>query len=324
MHDDWGRSAHARAATSGLYTAQRSRAGGESCERCHAPLADADATRQLQHEGVGCVGCHLVQDVDEVGGGRYRANVGDNVMYGSICDAKNHYFHKMGCSPLHEEARFCGACHQLRRELPEGSLAVYTEYEEWAAGPAAAKGIGCQECHMPSETVAVAEGEAVRPGVGHHGFLGLTRDLRRRALRLEAKASGKGRVRVEVAITNEGAGHRVPSGSPERRLVLRARTLGNDGREIGRAERTFGRRLVDAAGQAAPFWTAVRVAADERIAPGETRRETFELDGSSAGVVHVEVLWRAADPEVVSGLGIPAIPEELMAETRLPIEAEGP
>jgi hypothetical protein len=322
MLEDWRGSAHARSTQSPLYLAMR-RHGGDGCERCHAPLSQHDTTGQLAREGVGCEGCHLIHDAEAArAGGVYAANHKDNVMYASICDAKNHYFHKMGCSPFHEEARFCGACHLMYRPLASGeSIPVYTEYEEWAAGPAAAEGMDCQVCHMPSETVAVAEGEAARAGVGHHGLLGLSGRLRGRALTLAAAVSGRERLRVAVTLTNSGAGHRVPTGSPERRLILRARTVDADGREVARGERRYGRRLVDAEGRPSPFWSAVRVAVDDRLAPRESREEIFELVAPSKGEVRVEAVWLAADPEVVAGLTEVVPAQEVMAEVRVPFGA---
>ena len=69
----------------------------------------------------------------------------------------------------HTEAELCGSCHWWE---PKG-VPVFTEYADWKAGPAAAKGAPCQSCHMPKERAAIATGSPVRAGVPHHGLLGL-------------------------------------------------------------------------------------------------------------------------------------------------------
>ena len=87
----------------------------------------------------------------------------------------------MGCSPEHKQAELCGTCHWWE---PKG-IPVFTEYADWKAGPEAAKGTPCQDCHMPKERAALATGSPVRTGVPHHGLLGIAKDLRTRALGLE-------------------------------------------------------------------------------------------------------------------------------------------
>jgi hypothetical protein len=130
---EWRRSAHARAASEPLYQAMRAEPGAEGCDRCHAPLAAAlgpgDA---VTAEGVTCDVCHTIDRV-ELGqkGAIFALRLDGNVKFGPLCDARDQYFHRMGCSPLHREAIFCAACHTHR----EGDLPVYTEYQEWRDGP---------------------------------------------------------------------------------------------------------------------------------------------------------------------------------------------
>ncbi len=314
MAAEWGASAHARAARSPLYRALRERAGDAACDRCHAPLA------AIADEGVGCEVCHGIRAVEAARpGGGFTLAVTD-VKRGPLCDAKATPAHRAGCSPLHGESLVCGGCHLGYR----GELPVYTEYEEWAASAFPALGIRCQDCHMPTSEAEAARG-GPRRDVPHHGLLGDDGALRRRALTMRAwLADAGGALRVDLALNNEGAGHSVPSGLPERRVVVRARVLDGAGREVAREERALGRVLVDGAGREAPSWAAARVASDERILAKATRMISFTLAGADAGEVVVEVAWQPFAPSIAARLGVAAPPEEPLLEARFRYGARRP
>lgn len=327
MRGEWKTSAHARAATAPGYLAARDQVGSRAreCDGCHAPLAvylGADDPAAL--EGVTCDVCHNIKEVAMTESrGRFDLQVYDMVKYGPLCDADDHYFHRMGCSELHSESELCGACHQL--VVPGASdtpLPVLTTYADWKAGPYAADGITCQVCHMPGVRAPVAEGSEPRGNVPYHDFFGGPEPLRQRAISLDVTVTGTGEaIAVDIAIGNARAGHYVPSGLPARRLLVRARMMAEDGEVLASEERWLGRTLVDASGAEVPFYRAVRVAADTRIAPRSQRREQVSLSTPSAGVLHVEVRWRAYAPAIVEALGLTEVDDELMAEVRIPIGA---
>jgi Cytochrome c554 and c-prime len=307
MYDEWEVSAHARAMTSPTYQAAVLAAKDPTCDRCHAPLGVATGRDIVSTEGVTCDVCHTLRDpVASASGGSFRLAIDDMVKYGPRCDLKDHYFHRMGCSPEHAEAVICGSCHWWE---PKG-VPVFTEYADWRAGPAART--PCQGCHMPTERAPLAVGSPVRAGVPHHGLLGRASELRQRALALgvASRADGAdGGLVVAVTLTNASAGHHVPAGLPERRIVVRV-TVGD---EI--QVRELGRVLVDAAGTEVPFWRATRVARDSRIAPGATWHEAFVFRAPGPAVV--EVLYRAMSDVLARELGLVDIADELMVKTHV-------
>jgi hypothetical protein len=298
--DEWRGSAHAHSASSPLYVAMRKTTRDTTCEACHSPLTAVLAPLDpVVPEGITCDVCHTIRDVTPgVPGQRFAMHLQDAVKYGPLCDAENHYFHRMGCSPLHEESRFCGACHQYRRITASGSdLPVYTEFDEWRSSPAAARGQTCQGCHMPTSWAPAAVGSPRKRLLPRHTWLGLNGRLRFRALRADAAIEvSADKIRVAVTMVNHGAGHSVPTGSPERRLILR--TLLVDGQGTAHAEdaRPYGRFLVDADGKPAPFFEASRVQRDNRLRAGEERIENLELPMNKAWRLRIEVLWRRCDP----------------------------
>lgn len=327
MHDEWKTSAHARAATGPRYLRMREHAGaaGAGCDDCHTPLAKHLPPRALAiAEGVTCEACHNIKAVTvRNAGAGYELSLG-RVKYGPLCDAKDHYFHRMGCSPLHAEATLCAGCHLYYRPLPGGGeLPVFTEYEEWREGPYQAR--ECQSCHMPGARAEVAEGAGVRESVGHHGWLGAKGDLRARALAASATVTAVGsKLRVDVRVENVGAGHHVPTGLPERRIVVRATALAAGGAAHATAEQAFGRILVDAAGKPAPFYAAVREAADERIPPKQARKIRLELDAPEAGELRVEVIWRPLAEEIRTQLAIQDAGEVPLLRKTVAIKARRP
>jgi hypothetical protein len=323
MRDEWEGSSHSQAAVAPAYVAMKAQSvDGDACDECHAPLAIySDAKASAVREGVTCDVCHTIQDV-EMGPERasFTLAVHDMVRYGPLCDAKEHYFHRMGCSPLHQSAELCSSCHQLQITSPSGeAIPVFTTYSDWKAGPYAADDTPCQSCHMPGEVASVAEGEPERDGVPHHSFFGKERDLRQRAVTMTVTAKADGpKIAVTVTIDNSGAGHFVPSGLPARRLILRARTVGPNG-DVDAVETVYGRILVDEGGREVPFYRAVRVQADTRIGPNKTAESTVQLNAPDSGELVVELVWRSIAHSVADVVSLPLseVTDEVMSSASI-------
>lgn len=318
MEREWKTSAHARAAQTPVYQAMRSRADSASCDRCHAPLlAVTDPSEPAAQEGVSCDVCHTIAELTpKRSGAGFALRVHDNIKYGPLCDAKDHYFHRMGCSPLHLDSTLCAGCHLLYLPGRGGQeLPVFTEYEEWSQGPYPSMGIHCQGCHMPEETAEVAVGSPQRVGVAHHGFLGREGTLRREAIQLRVAVAGnQNELHVQVRLRNTGAGHKVPTGFPGKRLLLRVRTLDQAGQELNRSERTYARILVDDRGSEVPFFSATRLALDNRLAPDEARTESFDLVGPAAGKLHIELVWRGVS-DMAANISAEPRTDQVLRET---------
>jgi hypothetical protein len=315
MFDEWEVSAHAKAVSSSFYKASVAAAKDGTCDRCHAPLAKVSPRDIVVGEGVTCDVCHTLREpMPTTDGGSFRLAIDDMVKYGPRCDLKDHYFHRMGCSQEHREAPLCGTCHWWE---PKG-IPVFTEYADWKAGPAAAKGTQCQDCHMAKERAAIATGSPVRQGVPHHGLLGIAQDLRKRALGLDVTVKDDaGALAVTVTVHNNNAGHAVPAGLPERRIVVRVRAVDAAGAEVAQASRALGRVLVDASGNEAPFWRAAKVGSDTRIAVGGSWQDTFKLAAANIGTVEVDVVYRGIADAVAKELSITEIEEQPMASAKI-------
>lgn len=318
MFDEWEVSAHASSVDSKFYEASVAAAKDATCERCHAPLAKVAPRDVTVSEGITCDVCHTLREpMPSAAGGQFRLAVDDMVKYGPRCDLDDHYFHRMGCSKEHREAALCGSCHWWE---PEG-LPVITEYADWKAGPAAARGEPCQHCHMPKERAEIATGSPVRSGVPHHGLLGITADLRQRALALEVTAKRDADALAVVVRLANHAGHAVPAGLPERRVLVRVRVRDASGAEIAGETRELGRVLVDAQGHEAPFWRAAKLSEDTRIAAGGAWQDEVTVAAAERGTLEVDVVYRGMSDAIAKELAISEIEEVPMvsAKLRLPV-----
>jgi len=301
----------------------------QECARCHQPLlGQAPPSEPAVAEGVTCDVCHTMREV-EPGASRstFVLDVSNNVKYGPRCNLEAHYFHDMGCSPLHETAEQCAACHNWKRTLASGAeLPVLTSYADWLASPYPGEGKQCQDCHMPGQSAILAEGSPEREDVPHHGLLGAEGQLRKRAVGLSAHVEDAGpAVKAAITIINRGAGHYVPTGLPARRLVLRVSTRASDGSVVKEREQSFGRILVDDEGNEVPFYAATRVADDSRIGPRQERVVEVLLDAPRAGELRVELIWRPFSPAIAKALALAEPPaDELLAVLTVPLSAPSP
>ncbi|EYF06807.1 hypothetical protein [Chondromyces apiculatus] len=323
VHGGWSESGHAQSNQGALYTAMRRQSEPAACDPCHAPLRMVLPPGDvLAEEGVTCDACHTLKDV-AVGGPRATLTLAltDDVRWGTLCDAQEHYFHKTGCAPLFKESRLCAGCHRWSMTMPSGkSLEVLMEYTDWLTSPAAAAGTTCQGCHMPPMRGEVATGWTGRTSVHGHDLLGKGGSLRRNAVKLKVQVhvDGGQEIRAEVDLTNTSEAHAAPTGFPGRQLALEVTLLDAAEGKLARAARVYGRVLVDGAGQEVPFYEAHAQASDNRIAPGATRREAFSFQVGAAAAVRARVVWRAMSPTIAAKLGLP-VEEQVLAEVLTPL-----
>lgn len=321
----WATSAHASSDRSPIYRAMREASGRDDCDRCHAPLrAWVQGDERLVAEGVTCDVCHTLREVKpDRHGTALELDLASAVRYGSLCDAKDHYFHRMGCAPLFSRSELCGGCHLWTTHTSAGSeLDVRTTYADWHSGPRAATNPTCQGCHMPAVVGEVAVGWVTEAEVSDHGMYGPGDELRGRALELGLTIVPEDqRLRVELEVTNAGAGHRLPTGLPGRRIVVRANAIGVEGVPIASEERIYARILVDGSGLEAPFYAAQRVASDTCLAPYEARHERLWLPRDGVVEVRVEVFEHPISATIAKAIGVSVPAPILLTSARAEVRA---
>jgi hypothetical protein len=257
-------SMHAQAFDDPLFQREWSRGRQAWCVRCHAPLA-RDAGDPRVHEGVGCASCHVVDGVIVSRASRGGAP------------------HATRTEPRFSEAAQCGTCHEFDFPARAGRAEqLQRTLSEWRAG---GRDERCIDCHMP--TLADDGSHALR-GPRDPELLSDALDVR-----VEAARRGSDIV-VRAALGVHGAGHAVPTGDLNRRLVFRAWASGAAPVEMEMA-RLFDR---DEDGDAVEI-------ADQRVLPGTDRRLEARLRPRGAVTrVHWSLRWYALAADATSDLDV--------------------
>ncbi len=289
--EGWKASVHSQAMESRLFQDALQMADNDFgararrvCLGCHAPTlkvtGDWSLVDKVTWEGITCDYCHSIRSVNIKDGNPEAVVEYSNVMAGPWKDVTSPA-HGTAYSSLHTSSLLCATCHQYKNSL---GFAVLSTYTEWEKGPYAAKNIGCQSCHMYQVEGAVVDPRVKQTGVheinlhqmpGSHSLTQLNK-----AIRGQLKVTHQGgELHVEVDVTNQGAGHMVPTGSPLRKLILQVHAVPFTGKPY-EAERDFTRVVADKNGKVLDredlvFIKSAKVVSDTRIPPGQTRKETF-------------------------------------------------
>jgi hypothetical protein len=200
------------------------------CNGCHAPLAflagDVPPKRPTENtranEAVTCDLCHTITGFvgDEpvnfnwaVSPGKVKQGPRPGVV------SPHHETHE---NPFLRTAELCGTCHNEKN--PWG-LYVKSTHLEWKDGPHGKAGIVCQECHMPPAPGRSASMGSQLPNMRQHLFHG-AHDPGKLAGVAEVRIHPETReaepgdtVKLTAVVVNAKAGHKIPSGSAEERVL---------------------------------------------------------------------------------------------------------
>lgn len=291
-HAEWQTSVHAQAWVDPQYQAEIGKSGNRwLCLNCHTPLlrqqdlwpsglvgGDVELPvlapnpafdDQLRDEGITCAACH-VRDGAIAGPGSGGAAP-----------------HPVVVDPDLRSGALCRRCHDVQVVYPGKSFVCTFETGlELDAGSWAAEGATCVTCHMPVGRRAAAVGGPERE-VARHWWRGAgipkfadgpypPPEANRFGLELGLVIEGDEAV---VTMTNAHAGHRLPTGDPERWVQVDVRFLDQAGAELG--NHTLEVR------QEWAWEVPPRKVADNRLAPRESRETRLALP---AGAVTVEAV----------------------------------
>ncbi len=200
------------------------------CIGCHAPLAflagdippkpPAEGTRA--NEGVSCEICHNITGSTEKEpyNFSYTIEPGD-IKRGPRKDGESGA-HEIQYSEFTTSPELCATCHD--EQSPYGAW-VKSTYREWKEGPYGREGVRCQDCHMYHAPGKSSEDGIERKDIAHHTFHGShvpgklagAIDI---ALYCEEDGIAPGKeARFRAELFNGKAGHSIPSGSAEERML---------------------------------------------------------------------------------------------------------
>lgn len=257
------------------------------CLACHAPTTqftkDFEIRQEITSEGITCDFCHTLKDVKLAKQGLHELKIETGLVKWGTHGQEKAPNHEVAASKLYQDSLICAGCHEYVN--PKGVVVLGT-YSEWSAGFYRKQGTPCQRCHMPisrQEEGYLTEGGLIaRKEINLHDIAGGSSVPQLKKMLKVGIASVErlgGRVRVVVEITNHGAGHRIPTGLPTKRLVLTLKATTAQGKSFV-AERSYRKVLLNERGEEITrdvdaFLNAARLSSDNRIEPKETRREEF-------------------------------------------------
>ena len=291
IEEGWKQSAHSQAVESRLFLdamklaeADYGASARKTCLSCHSPIAvesgDMALVKKVSWEGITCDYCHSIRDVT-LGGSNPKATVDYSLVKSGPWKDVTSPAHGTVFSAVHTSALICASCHEYRNAQ---GFAVLTTYSEWSKSEYGAKNQSCQSCHMYQVAGNVVDPRVQRTtqvGINLHQIPGShSMQQLEKALHAELSATHEGgRLRIVVEVTNRGAGHSVPTGSPMRQLILEVRADPYGGTTI-RDRRVFRRTVADAKGatierESQAFVKGAKEVSDTRIPPGASRKEVF-------------------------------------------------
>lgn len=305
IYNRWKDSIHAHAMDDPIFNtaynlAYRKTAGAAKniCLPCHAPTVrftgDFDEKLPMTKEGISCDFCHTVKAVDLKASDPYIKEIG-LVKRGPFKDGKDlKGKHEIAFSELHKTAEFCAGCHEYKSQ---NGVSIIGTYGEWKEGPYPAKGKQCQDCHMPAIMGQIVAGSDTSPKktinehnlLGGHSLMQLKKAVDVKVVNINV---GEARTEVMVDISNMGSGHRVPTGTPTRRLILNVEISGSEGR-VFREKIAYEKVLADMDGKELKDESEVmlggpmQIIKDNRLKPGETRREVFTFYATGSKLKNV-------------------------------------
>jgi hypothetical protein len=263
--EEWRSSMHAYAADDPVFLAMNARgqretggALGDFCVKCHAPMAVRDglttdglnlAELPQAYKGVTCFFCHTAEAVEGEHNNPIRL-ANDLVMRGGFGDAVENGVHATGYSPLLDRRRpessaMCGSCHDIVTPAGVHLERTFLEYRESIFPRLPGFPLSCGNCHTPGREDVVADFDGVPLRLRHeHTFPGFDtaitdwpgKALQREHIERDFAALLSRKVchnpagnKIEVRLTNIGAGHMFPSGAAQdRRAWVELRAYAGD------------------------------------------------------------------------------------------------
>ncbi len=247
-------------------------------------VANPNFDRRMQEEAITCATCH----------------VRDGVVVGPFGDTRAP--HPVKKDPALLSSEVCLQCHQANATLDDVALAcVFDTGLEHASTEPSKKGETCQSCHMPEVHRALSNFPPTLPRMGRRHFFGgclipkkpeFESDMKRmRAFYVDGftvewkdppkQFAPATKSTVRFVIKNAKAGHMLPTGDPERFILVDAKVKTANGEILASKLERIGTVYE---------WNPVKKISDNRLKPGEERVIEFEFNAPEEGDLTLELV----------------------------------
>ncbi len=256
IYDEWKTSMHAQAFTDPFFQAYWKKDRQVwVCLNCHTPLENQQPTliqdiprgrvekavqiqnyrydSDYQQEGVTCAACH----------------VRDGVIWGPYDDSAAP--HPTRYDPSFRTTQVCYRCHNVVSGPTQfynvGPCGTYAEAEgEFFIKE---RGFTCQSCHMPEVQRPVAKDSPIRYGRKHLWRGGHDPDMIQKAIAVQVRADPSSpdpgdKVTLTLTLINAGAGHKIPTGDPDRFFTVDFIVKDSAGNMVEQQTNTMGRWIL--------------------------------------------------------------------------------
>jgi hypothetical protein len=263
------------------------------CIRCHVPVStlngDVEFKEEITREGVTCDICHTAKTLTKEPEHWPIIYESDQQKLKSYRDFESSG-HQEYYSSTYPTAMLCSSCHGAMIDIPEmqgcSDLTICDTYGESLL---AEKPQDCQKCHQS------------------HSFQGAhSEEMLKKAAQLNLKVTEfNGKINLVVNVTNNGTGHRLPTGPPTRIVYLKISVYDGEGRLLWT---NFKKNLMkedpyaafhivfaDSMDKAPAFpWMASKIFKDTRMDAGEVRALTYKFPSEGVKTIDAKLFYRLA------------------------------
>ncbi len=295
-YKEWKMSTHAHAWTDLQFQAEiKKESSPFMCINCHIPLQNQQEfiieglidgniyqpvkkknpkfDKALQQEGITCAACH----------------VRNNTIIGPTGTDKAP--HKTVKDTAHLSENLCITCHNAVAVITPTLACSFETGDEWKAGPFYGKK-NCKSCHMEEIHRSIVPG--YEPRLSHfHGFPGsgipkfdtvetnILNGLEIYPSVLPKSIKISESIDYSLKVKNEHAGHRVPTGDPERFFIISFTVLNTKGDTLDVKTERIGEHW--------EWYPLAKKISDNNLMPGEERKFNFSYQAKKKELLKVIV-----------------------------------
>lgn len=312
IYQQWQSSLHAKSTTQkdplfrGMYDLAIADTDGKltgKCIVCHSPMStvfqDNEREAIFNQDGVTCQFCHGAAEIVAYHSAR-DMKIDLTAVYSDQPNPEG-ADHPMAHRDYFYRSEFCLPCHAEMKNPVE--IEVCSTGNEWREYQKQT-GKNCQDCHLLNQ-----EGKVSHIFPGTHQA-----EIPSKAVDMKLSYNLTTRELI-ISLTNTGAGHAIPTGTPLRMVYLKITAFDSSGKSIWKNWKdnpvmedragVFMRLLGDEQGNApVPPWKASQTIYDQRFLPGKQINKRYLLPKEYISEVEVNLIYRFAPKAVLDRLGI--------------------